>query len=319
MLVPELRKIIEEYNNKDKDKIIIELYKRVPKNIKEEYAIDNFIIDINKKIVKEERFLNIETLEKEINYFIECAYDGLYERPNKIISKNERSKWRFKVIKFYKELNTFLPNTENGIRATELLKKLYLLISYSTNLLTFSNWDTFRAIKVSQSDFLNTIIDRKLKSGINKENIKYCVELLNAYYDPNEYHKSVLYTFTRSMKTTEMKKMAIYLLDEQVKDWNEKYKLLKKERKDTYNAEVYNNYFVECVVDIYFKLKEIDSGIEYFHKNYIKSDKEVKEYIVLNLIEEYDFYEEWVKEYEKHDIDYRDSLRKRYKELKQDY
>lgn len=34
MLVSELRKIITKYNSDEKDKIIAELYKRIPKNIK---------------------------------------------------------------------------------------------------------------------------------------------------------------------------------------------------------------------------------------------------------------------------------------------
>lgn len=36
------------------------------------------------------------------------------------------------------------------------------------------------------------------------------------------------------------------------------------------------NYFVECIVDIYFELCEIKEGISYFHKQYIKRDKELK-------------------------------------------
>ena len=43
MLVNELKKEIEKYDKKDLVKIIVELYKRIPKYKKEEYSIDDFI------------------------------------------------------------------------------------------------------------------------------------------------------------------------------------------------------------------------------------------------------------------------------------
>lgn len=84
----------------------------------------------------------------------------MYVKPNKIIPKTERSKWRFKVKTFYKQLNAFLPASENGIRATDLLKELFMILSYGTNFLTFSSWNTFGAIQVSQSDYLKNIMER---------------------------------------------------------------------------------------------------------------------------------------------------------------
>ena len=42
MLVKELREVLKKYNNDDKDKIITELYKRIPKRVKEDYNIDNY-------------------------------------------------------------------------------------------------------------------------------------------------------------------------------------------------------------------------------------------------------------------------------------
>ena len=101
MKINELREIIKKYNEKDREKLIVELYKRIPKSIKEDYNIDEYIINLNTKMEKENIEITIERLEKEVNFFIECAYDDLYARPNKIISKNDRSKWRFKVKTFY--------------------------------------------------------------------------------------------------------------------------------------------------------------------------------------------------------------------------
>lgn len=57
MKVKELRDTIKEYNIDDLNKIVVELYKRIPKQVKEDYEIDDFIINVKeeKKIVKEEK------------------------------------------------------------------------------------------------------------------------------------------------------------------------------------------------------------------------------------------------------------------------
>ena len=313
MKVSELREIIKKYNEEDKEKIIVELYKRIPKRTKEDYNIDNYIMNLNVKVEKSDKEFTIERLEKEVNYFVECAYSDLYVSPNKIISKSERSKWRFKVKNFYKKLNSFLPTTEDGKKATDLLKDLFIILSFGTHYLTFSSWNTFGAIQISQSEFLMNIVQRKLANGITDDNLSYCIELLNVKYDPQEYHKSILISFESCLKTADARYMAIELLKKQVLLWKEKYR-----QKDSYENETYANYFVECIVDIYIELCEVKNGISYFHKQYINRDKEIKEYILLEKLEEYGLYKEWILEYEKHleKIDYRNELKEKYKEYK---
>ena len=313
MKVSELREIIKKYNEEDKEKIIVELYKRIPKRTKEDYNIDNYIMNLNVKVEKSDKEFTIERLEKEVNYFVECAYSDLYVSPNKIISKSERSKWRFKVKNFYKKLNSFLPTTEDGKKATDLLKDLFIILSFGTHYLTFSSWNTFGAIQISQSEFLMNIVQRKLANGITDDNLSYCIELLNVKYDPQEYHKSILISFESCLKTADARYMAIELLKKQVWLWKEKYR-----QKDSYENKTYVNYFVECIIDIYIELCEVKNGISYFHKQYINRDKEIKEYILLEKLEEYGLYKEWILEYEKHleKIDYRNELKEKYKEYK---
>ena len=313
MKVSELREIIKKYNEEDKEKIIVELYKRIPKRTKEDYNIDNYIMNLNVKVEKSDKEFTIERLEKEVNYFVECANSDLYASPNKIISKSERSKWRFKVKNFYKKLNSFLPTTEDGKKATDLLKDLFIILSFGTHYLTFSSWNTFGAIQISQSEFLMNIVQRKLANGITDDNLSYCIELLNVKYDPQEYHKSILISFESCLKTADARYKAIELLKKQVGLWKEKYR-----QKDSYENETYANYFIECIVDIYIQLCEVKNGISYFHKQYINRNKEIKEYILLEKLEEYGLYKEWILEYEKHleRIDYRNELKEKYKEYK---
>lgn len=320
MKVNELRKIISKYDEIKKEKIIVELYKRIPKHIKEEYSIDEYIINvdmnINTKIKDKNINITIEDLEKEINYFIECAKNDLYAKLNKIISKSERSKWRFKVKKFYKELNNLPPTTEEGKKATELLAKLFKILSFGTHYLTFSNWNTFGAIQVSQPEFLKNIIQRKLSNGVDKENLKYCIDLLCVKYDPQEIDEAILYAFISCLNTKEEHYMAIELLKEEVEIWKQKCKI-----DNSYKNIVQTNNLIECIIDIYFEICEIDKGISYFHKNYIEKDKEIIEYIILQKLEDFEFYKEWILEYEKNlgKISYRNSLKEKYEEYKKIY
>ena len=309
MKVDELRKIIKDYSIENKDKIIIELYKKIPKSVKEDYNIDKYIQNINLKIDKVHEKESFEELQKEIEYFLDCVWDNLYCQPNRIISKDERSKWRFKVKKFYKKLNDVKVNTDNGKKATELLSEIYKTLSYGSNYLLFSSWNTFGSIQVAQSDFLRNIVDRKLCEGVTKENIKDCIDLLEAKLDPQEYHKNVLKVIENSLNIPDSKYLAIEILKEKVGEWKNKYN-----KDSSYDNEDQLNSFVECVVYMYFNLYEVDKGIKYFQKEYVYKQKEIKEYILLEIIEEYGFYKEWINEYEKHigKIDYRDSLKEKY-------
>ena len=320
MLVNELKKTIENYNNKEKDKLIVELYKKIPKKIKEEYEIDNYIINIKENLENKPQQTEVpfEKLASEINNFIFLADNDLYAVPNKSVSKVERSKWRFKVKKYYKELSKTDPITENGQIATDLLKELYETLSIGTRYLKFSSWNTFKAIQIPQFSFMETIVKRKLLEGATKENIGYCVNLLGVEIDSYCLFDEMAFAFIDCLKTTDMKYIAIEKLEEQIKNYNEKLIKLKNEKRDTYYIKEKINNFVITVTYLYFSLSEPENGIKFYHKYYIEVESEVKEYVLLEALEIYNLDNAWIDEYEKYmgKIDYRDSLREKYIELK---
>ena len=318
MKVVELREELKKYKEVDKDKIIIELYKRIPKKVKEEYDIDGFIKDVNAKKETKEEAKDIETLVKEVDYFLECAREGLYASPNRIIPKNERSKWRFKAKKFYKELNSYKPHTKEGILATYYLIELFKVLSYGSCSLTFSNWETFKAIQVSQADYFDLIIKRKLTNNFSKDNLKDIIKLLRLEKDPYELSSAMFDTFIYNLNTIDIKNIAIELLDKEVSNCKEEIIKLNKERKETFYEKELCNDFIECILKIYLSLYEVDTGIKYYHKNYIEKDTEVKEYILLEILKDNELYNDWIKEYESklNEIDYRYSLKKDYIEIK---
>ena len=321
MLVKDLRNVIENYSEKDKENIIIELYKKIPKRVKEDYSIDEYIMDIRKPKLKEEKKVTFDDLEKEIMEFIKCANEGLYSEPNKIISKNERTKWRFKFKGYYKELSKILPDTLEGKKATYLLEELFKLISHSSVYLTFTNYETFRAIQVEQGEFYDNVMKRKLAVSCNDEILESCVKFLEVDGNPYGFSNELCKTFKSNLGTNDMKEIAVKIFKEKVIEFKENIKIYNK--KSGYGHYVFeleekNNNFVICVLNICFEIGKIDEGIAYYHKNYLCKVKEVKEYILLEEIENYELDDVWVCEYEEHlgKIDYRESLVERYNELK---
>ncbi len=315
MKVNELREILKKYDEKDKDKIIVELYKIIPKAKKEERNIDEYISDINKNVEKEVRNSNlpIDVLEKQIDYFCECAMSDLYASPNRVIPKTERSKWRFRVRAFYKQLNRFLPETEDGKKATMLLKDLFSVLSYGTHYLIFPSWNTFGAIQVSQVDFLACIMGRVLINGVTIENLKICVECLNVKYDPTIFHDSLFDVFSSFLHTPDTRKLAIKLLEEKVEILKGNYI-----KNNSYENKERLNSFVRCILNIYIDLYEPQVGIKYFLKEYNERDLEVKEYYLLDVLEGAELYTEWVAEYENKvkKVDFRESLKEKYNVIK---
>lgn len=316
MLVNELKKEIEKYDKNELKKIIVELYKRIPKNKKEDYSIDEFIKDIkinNKSTKKEVLF---ENLQKEIIYFLQLVDNDYYATPNKIVSKKERSAWRFKVKRYYKELNNILPNSENGNSATILLIEIFRRLSIGSNRLLFINWETFRALGVSQAEYYDTIMKRILYNGYTKENLEKCIDLLDVLKDPYDLSCCMFWIFMSNLKTINNKEISLELLKDKVSTMKLHLKETKNSHEEYAITDNINNY-IECILEIYLTINEYECGIAYFHKNYIEDDKEIKEYVLLGKLEELNLTKEWIKEYESNNnIKFRNSINEKYTKFK---
>lgn len=315
MLVNELRKEIEKYDKNELKNIIIELYKRIPKNKKEDYNIDDFIKNSKKK-TSTKKEISFEELQKEIIYFLQLVDNDYYAIPNKIVSKKERSSWRFKVKRYYKNLNNILPNSENGNSATILLIEIFKRLSIGSNRLLFINWETFKALGVSQDEYYDTILKRILYNGYTKDNLKKCIDLLDVLKDPYELSYDMFLVFISNLRTISIKEISLELLANKVTALKEHLKNTKNSNEKFNITENINNY-VKCILEIYLTMNECDCAIKYFHKNYIEDDKEIKEYILLEKLEKLNLIKEWIKEYENNNnIKFRDSITEKYTKLK---
>ena len=316
MLISDLKQELKKYNTKELENIIVELYKRFPKNKKEDYNIDEFIknVNVNNKIIKKE--ISFEELKNEILYFLQCVDNEYYAVPNRVISKKERSSWRFKVKRYYKELNNIPSNSSYGDITTFLLIEIFKRLSIGCSRLLFVNWDTFKALGVLQSEYYDIILKRILINGYSKDNLKKCIDLLNVNKDPNELSCSMFWVFISNLKLSDTKKISIEILDDKVKEMKLKLSDEKNFNSQYFLKEKVKDY-VECITEIYFTLSEIKEGISYFNKNYIESDNEVKAYVLLCKFEELDLLNDWLEYYEKNKdkIKFRDSIKEKYNKL----
>lgn len=318
MLVSEIRKEIEKYNQKEISDLVIELYKKIPKKIKEEYHIDDLIVNVNNKSKKEEK-IDFNSLKQEIIAFLGDVDNGYYSHPNKIISKSERSKWRFKVKKYIKELNKISPDAIEGNASTQILIKLYELLSEGSNYLKFSNWETFRAVGISQADFYDLIAKRIFTKGYTTENLKIVVQLLKVPKDHYSLDEKLIETLITNLPTIDTKIKVTDLLKKEVDELASLIAVEKDYHKRFYLKELHN-LLVEGVFRTSISMHEVQNGILYYRKHDIEMDKEITEFKILEYLENKNLIKDWIKEYEstKDKVDYRNSIKETYERIKEE-
>ena len=109
MKISEVRSVVEKYSAEQLRLIIAELYKAIPKAIKEENDIDGMLKNPEKLTqprpkTRQKEVPDIELLKSETECFVDYAYKQYYLAPNRFVSKQNRPKWRFVVKRLYKDL-----------------------------------------------------------------------------------------------------------------------------------------------------------------------------------------------------------------------
>ena len=318
MKVSELRNIIKDYNNDDLNNIIVELYKKFPKEKKEEYKIDNYIANVKeeKRIVKEK--MGFDEFTNEIRLFIKYANDGLYESYNKVISDKDRQQWRYKVMKYYKELINVDVNIYKGKIATDLLLQLYDILSKGTSRIIFSNRETFRAIQIPQGQFLRTVLKRKMQEDLNKKEIEAIINMLSNGVDNETCYDYLMYIYLNCLKDDEQRLISLEITKNKIIDLQEKLNSDNAKKYSSYEFNVSEeiNAYTALVLFLSIRTNQVDDGIKFFYKNYIEKSRETLMYILLGYLEVFELYNEWIREYEKKKINYRDELKEKYEEIK---
>lgn len=327
MLISELRELLKKYKEEDLRLLISEMYKAMPKKLREDKDIDALLQDvrafmrIGKPEIKQDKQIDVNDLKHKIDQFIDYAYKQYYFAPNSFVHKKERPKWRFMVKTYIKDLQDISIDSVEVSIVTDLLQKLYEMLSYACSYYIFNTEDPFRSVGIEQTVLLDMLIKRKLGCGINNESVKSAIELvINSELDRETVHSNLIEVLVMNLKSPDSKVIAI-----------EQCKLLKKElekskpapSKKSWSLESSDykrvdkiNNLVEMVFRLYTELCEYEEAITYFNGNNIKRDAEVSLYVLLRLLLEYNLKEIWLREYDealKKGVKPREALRKTHK------
>lgn len=292
MKIPELRIKIKDYNKEDLVILVAELYKAIPKAMREERNLDALINDINryktvpasKRIADKDVVINVE----EIETFISNAEEQYYQFPNKIVSKQERPKWRFKVRAWHRDLLIAIKQNPDDIKLYgELLQKLFILMYEAQSGAIFNTTEPFNSIGIEADVFLENIL-----------------HITHSYQTPDEFVTNAINISWNLWKTSSTTiaffKQYGYLemgIEKTIAIW-EKYEtdyqtklsaynaLKPRERKNMFPPREYDytsiqNKLTEFIISQYKALEDIE-GIVMASKKYNKRDPEVGLYILVS-------------------------------------
>ena len=325
MKIQEFRDKLKQCKREDVEKIASELYKMLPKNKKEEDA-DTMIADIIAgKTADKKQTTNaipdFDSLKKDINEFLNNADNDLYIKPNRVVPKNKRSKWRFEVKNFVKMLNMIPADGENGEDAAILLRELYKRLAQGCGYYVFPTEDPFQSIGIRQPDFYEMLVKRTFATGFTDEKIRNMLEdAALVFIDRNSLHSELETIYAASLTTSDLKYKALGVIKEYVEQYETEFAIENKSRSNkSYQIRCYIEELCETMLVISILLYEPGDAVEYYWQHDKESDKEITLYKILDTVREFGDEKLWMKVYEdglNKNIKPRNSLQKLYQELK---
>lgn len=320
MKVQELRELLKGADKALTDKAFVEVYKNLTKSRKEE--LDDVIIGIlegreEKKEIKKAP-VNFAQLEQEIPYFLENAYAQNYFAPNRVIPKNQRSKWRFQVKSYIKELDKIPSDSQDYPQGVKLLGDLYHMLCYGCNYWIFSTDDPFRSVGWRQEELFGVLVKKTFYLGYTRDNIKsLLLDTSTGGLSRESLYQGNMFVLLSELKTSDVKYMAIELAKEIIDEKKTKLKPLGKWADGRYELEEAIDNLCEMILMISIALNEPELGVDYFFRTCTDTDKEITLYKALRLIDWMDEDELWLDVYRyglKKKIKPRDNLVKEYTE-----
>ena len=323
MKIGKLRTVIKSHNKDQLCYIISEMYKAMPKALKEVKNTDSLIIEGKQatKTIKVKQVVYIDDLESDITEFYDNAMKQLYFTNNRQVNKKRRSQWRFEVIGYYKDLELLSADEENIKTVGILLEKLYNILSYATGYYTFASLDPFYTIKIKQTAFLRTVLAIHRQSLNEDDFIKTAVKIVCENLVDNDTLffnlAEVLIKFINTPEEVEkaLKACVTQINQIKAKSMNHSYSSLLKYRGND-------------IAELGFMLNLSNGDIEQailFHKKHRTPGTEKKSdtylYCLCRLLIRYGLGDSIVKEYElsiNSGVEPRNELKLLYKQAKSD-
>ncbi len=295
MKITELRQKLNKMKHDEVIKLAVEFYKAVPK-AKKDNVLDDLINNPQKSTKKATtEVLDLVILEKEIVQFIEHVKDRLYINPNRTVPKQVRSKWRFKVKRWYKALTSQqLKNADTSIQA-QLLIELYQILSQGSGQYYFTSEQPFQSIGIEQKNFYFTTISMLQQAQGKMATLQQCIELIvDNDTDENTLTDEIIDEFIRSLPTTALKEQAIGVTKDILKN---RYPLPTSEYYGLSYLKYYKrNHLTHLVFRLHARLYEFPEAIAYFQENFIEKNAEILLYILVDRLYDFEGSEKYIKQ-----------------------
>ena len=292
MKVADLRKKLATLKQEEVIKLAVEFYKLVPKAKKEDYQLDEMInnpSEQNPKKTAVSTSLNLSAVEDLVNKFEKNAKAENYLYSNRSVPKKERSTWRFKVRKWYKELVNVKRKDADLVLQAELLEKLYELLSEGSHHNYFRSDMPFKSVGVSQRDFYKSILVLWQAAGGKQKAIDKGISLMVAYsLDEETYFNELVVEFISCLPIPDLKEAAIAKTLAAIKALNFVPKPKKASKmggfiyyfdnrtQEEKDKEIRNNCLSLLGFHLHFALHEYDEAITFFKTHFYEEKVEVQ-------------------------------------------
>ncbi|MGB1206508.1 MAG: hypothetical protein ACPG5B_12725 [Chitinophagales bacterium] len=300
MKVAELRKKLAPLKKEELIKLAVEFYKLVPKAKKEDYQLDEMVNNPSQPKPKKKcvsMALSLSEVENLVKKFEEDAKEQNYLYPNRSVPKKERSTWRFKVKKWYKELvNVKRKDADLPLQAV-LLEILYELLSEGGYHNYFTSQMPFKSIGISQADFYKSVLFVWQEAEGKQTAIEKGIPLLlNHSLDEDTYFNDLSTEFISCLPIPDLKELAIAAIKAEIKTLN--YIPISKESVavngfgyyfDTRTVEEKNEEkrhvsLMTLAFQLYVALYEPEEAIAFYKKYYYEEKVELKLYVLIALL-----------------------------------
>lgn len=304
MKIQEFRDRLKTADRTALEKIAAELYRRIPKKTKED-ELDERIDAIIKgedapKAPSKTPSVPFDELERDIGTFLSHVDSNYYWEPNRVVPKAQRSKWRFTVMRFLKQLDAIAVDDENAEAAARLYLEIYGRLTYGCGYYIFPTEDPFRAIGRRQGDFYPIMVARYFSTGFTDEKI---LDMLRAaactMLDRETLHCEMEKAFIRELRTRDMREKAYEIAKAEVlRIKAEEYPAAKRSHDEFITTEKVRE-LSSTILGLGIALYEEKDSIDFFWIHHEERNGEVQLYVALKCIDYFDGSNDfWLETYE---------------------
>lgn len=292
MKVNELRERIKKYARADLERLTVELYKAIPKAKKEDMAVDELVANPSSKKKKEiNKAVSLITLREEVPQFIEHAEAQYYLAPNRIVPKGERSKWRFRVRRWYKDLQQEKLPDGNLAEQAELLTKLYNLLCQACGYQYFTAYDPFESVGVAQTEFYEAVLRLKWEVDEKPVFVRSGIALIvDNFLNRYTLEAHLIEGLLQFLTIADLRYLAIEKAEELITENGFQAPSPEAERRifmidqNAYRKQSKHNNLVDLIFRTHAKLYEFEQGVAYYQQQHYERQPEVKLYILVSLL-----------------------------------